>query len=73
MKPISQKEFDKFLLYVGCVYDRQKGDHRIYWRGDLKRPIVLPMYKNIPKFIIKNNTRLLVLTNKEYLEILKRI
>ena len=73
MKPISWKEFDKFLLYVGCVYERQKGDHRIYWRDDLKRPIVLPMYKNLPKFVIKNNIRLLGLTNKEYLEILKRI
>ncbi len=73
MKPISWKEFDKFLLYVGCIYDRQKGDHRIYWRSDLKRPIVLPMYKNLPKFVIKNNIRLLGLTNKEYLEILKKI
>ncbi len=73
MKPISWKEFDKFLLYVGCIYDRQKGDHRIYWRSDLKRPIVLPMYKNLPKFVIKNNIRLLGLTTKEYLEILKKI
>ncbi len=73
MKPISWKEFDKFLLYVDCIYDRQKGDHRIYWRSDLKRPIVLPMYKNLPKFVIKNNIRLLGLSTKEYLEILRKI
>jgi len=73
MNSISWKEFEKFLLFVGCIYDRQKGDHRIYWRSDLKRPIVLPMYKNLPKFIVKNNIRLLGLTTKEYLEILKKI
>ena len=54
MKSISWQDFEKFLFYVGCTYKRQKGDHKIYWRSDLKRPIVLPMYKNIPIFIIKN-------------------
>lgn len=73
MKSISWQDFEKFLFYVGCTYKRQKGDHKIYWRSDLKRPIVLPMYKNIPIFIIKNNIRLLGLTSKEYLVILKKL
>ncbi|HLC94669.1 MAG TPA: hypothetical protein VJH96_03830 [Patescibacteria group bacterium] len=32
---------------------RQKGNHRIYWRVGLERPIVLPTYKNLPIFIIR--------------------
>lgn len=73
LSPIKWKKFEKFLLYIGCVFKRQKGDHRIYWRKDLIRPIVLPKYDNLPKFIILNNLRTLGITVKEYLEILKRI
>ena len=70
---VDWKKFEKFLLYVGCVFKRQKGDHRIYWRVGLNRPIVLPMYKNLPIFIIRNNLRTLNITTEEYLEILKKI
>jgi len=73
LTPVKWKKFEKFLLYIGCVFKRQQGDHRIYWRKDLKRPIVLPMYNNLPKFIILNNLRTLGITVKEYLEILKRV
>ncbi|MEK7582536.1 MAG: type II toxin-antitoxin system HicA family toxin [Patescibacteria group bacterium] len=34
--PISWKKFEKVLLFVGCTFKRQKGDHRIYNRSDLK-------------------------------------
>lgn len=70
LRPIKWKDFEKFLLYVGCVFKRQKGDHRIYWRQDLKRPIVLPTYNNLPKFIILNNLRTLGMSVDEYLEII---
>ncbi|KKS69009.1 MAG: hypothetical protein UV41_C0067G0006 [Candidatus Daviesbacteria bacterium GW2011_GWA2_42_7] len=71
--PINWKEFEKFLIYVGCKFERQKGDHRIYWRSDLKRPVILPTYKNLPVFIIRNNLRTLKISHEEYLEILKNI
>lgn len=73
LKPIKWRRFEKFLLYVGCVLKRQKGDHRVYWREDLKRPIILPTYDEIPKFIIVSNLKTLGITVKEYLEILQRI
>jgi len=71
--PIHYKKFEKFLFYVGCVFKRQKGDHIIYQRDDLKRPIVLPKEKTIPVFIILNILRTLKINRKEYLEILERI
>lgn len=70
---INWKDFEKFLLFVGCEFKRQKGDHRIYWRSDLKRPIVLPTYRELPIFIIRNNIRTLGISQKEYVEILKKI
>ena len=73
LRPISWKKFEKFLLFVGCNFKREKGDHRIYWRDGLKRPIVIPREKELPVFIIRNNLRILKIEIEEYLDILKRI
>jgi len=73
LTPIKWKHFEKFLLYIGCVFKRQRGDHRIYWRQGLKRPIVLPTYNNLPKFVILSNLRTLGMSVNEYLEILKKL
>lgn len=62
-----------FVLYVGCHYERKRGDHRIYWRSDLKRPVVFPEDQEIPVFIIRNNLRTIGITPEEYLDILNRI
>ncbi len=71
--PISWKKFEKFILYVGCIFDRQKGDHLIYKRSDLKRPVVFPKDKEVQVFIIRNNLRVLSINHEEYLEILKQL
>jgi len=73
LTPIHWKKFEKFLLFVGCHLSREKGDHRIYWREGMKRPIVIPKDRNLPVFVIRNNLRVLGIKPKEYLEILKRI
>ena len=71
--PVHWKRFEKFLFFVGCTFEREKGDHRIYWRKDLKRPVVLPRDPQLPIFIIRNNLRVLGISSEEYLEILKQI
>ncbi len=73
LTPIHWKKFEKLLFFIGCRFKREKGDHRIYWRDDLNRPIVIPRDKNIPVFVIRNNLRLLKISHNEYLEILKRV
>lgn len=73
LTPIHWKKFDKLVLFLGCTFEREKGDHRIYGRKDLKRPVVFPRDTQVPIFIIKNNLRLLGISVQEYLEILERI
>lgn len=73
LTPIHWKRFEKFLLFVGCRFEREKGDHRIYWRSGLNRPVVIPRDEQLPIFIIRNNLRLLGIKPEEYLEILKQI
>jgi len=48
LAPIHWKKFEKFLVYIGCHFEREKGDHRIYWREDLKRPVVIPRDTQLP-------------------------
>jgi predicted RNA binding protein YcfA (HicA-like mRNA interferase family) len=71
--PIQWKKFEKFLFFVGCVFDREKGDHRIYSREGLLRPIVIPRENQLPIFIIRNNLRLLNIDHQEYLDILEQL
>ena len=73
LTPIHWKRFEKVLLYLGCKFVREKGDHRVYWREGLERPIIIPREKELSKFIIRNNLRLLNINIDKYLEILKRI
>ena len=54
----------------GFVFDRQEGDHLIYVRDDIKRPVVIPMYKSVPVFIILNNLKTAGIPRKEYLSLL---
>jgi predicted RNA binding protein YcfA (HicA-like mRNA interferase family) len=70
---VNWKRFEKFLLYIGCRFTREKGDHRVYWRNGLKRPVVVPRDGDLPVFIIRNNLRILGISPEEYIEILERI
>ena len=73
LTPVKWKEFERFLLFVGCVFKRQSGGHRIYTRGGLKRPLVIPAHGTMPVFGIRNNIRLLGITTEQYFEILNKI
>lgn len=66
------KEFEKFIFAEGCTFVRSKGDHFIYQREGLDRPIVLPKYKTIPEFIISNNLRILGKTKQDILDFLNK-
>lgn len=73
LTPTSWKKFEKFLLFVGCEFIREKGDHRIYWRNGMIRPVVVPRDNQLPVFIIRNNLRVLGISTEEYNKILERI
>lgn len=73
IRPISYKKFERFLKSVGCRFIRQSGDHIIYRKEGLKRPIVFPREKQIPVTVIMTNLRTLGISREEYLEIIERI
>jgi predicted RNA binding protein YcfA (HicA-like mRNA interferase family) len=68
IQSIHWKEFEKFLLKVGCVFKREKGDHRVYWKEGIKRPIIVPRDTSLPAFIILNNLKVLGISREDYLK-----
>ncbi len=70
---ITNKQFQKFLVYLGCTLKRSHGDHFVYIRSGLIRPIIIPKDSPLPQFIIRNNLRLLGLTWEEFFDILNKL
>jgi predicted RNA binding protein YcfA (HicA-like mRNA interferase family) len=71
---ITPQEFERFLRYVGCVYVRQKGSHKVFHRAGLKRPIIVPIHGgDLPVFVVRNNLRLLNISLNDYQEMLERM
>lgn len=68
---IHWKRFEKFLLSVGCTFRRERGDHRMYYKTGLFRPIVIPHQSNLNPDIISNALKALKISTPAFLEMLK--
>lgn len=73
LTPTDWKHFEKFLTFVGCTLLREKGDHRIWGRTGLKRPVVIPKTSAIPIFVVRNNLRVLGISVQEYADIMGKV
>lgn len=69
---VDWKTFETFLRAQGCIFKRMKGDHRIYTKQGLKRPLVVPQNDPLPAFIILNNLRILGVKREALLTFLGR-
>lgn len=70
---VTNKRFQKFLVYAGCSLKRVSGDHFIYSRPDLSRPIIIPLDNPLPQFIVKNNLDILGISWAEFFKIMEEI
>ncbi|MBW1804256.1 MAG: type II toxin-antitoxin system HicA family toxin [Deltaproteobacteria bacterium] len=52
-----------------CV--RIEGDHFVYSKRGVNRPIVIPDWSDVPVFIIKNNLRSVGISREEYFSLLE--
>ncbi len=52
-----------------CV--RTEGDHFVYTKEGVARPVVIPDWHEVPVFIIKNNLRTAGITREEYFSLLE--
>lgn len=67
---IHWKDPEAVILNAGFTYDRTRGDHRVYVRDDVLRPVIIPMYDELPPRIIKNCLNTPGITRREFMEFL---
>jgi predicted RNA binding protein YcfA (HicA-like mRNA interferase family) len=72
IKPTHYQVQIKIFEMAGCVYARTKGDHVIYHYPGAIRPVVIPKYKEVPTFVIKNNMRIIGMSREKYFELLQK-
>ena len=73
IKPTHYQVQVKIFEMAGCVYVRTKGDHLIYRYLGAVRPVIIPKYKEVPTFVIKNNMRVIEMSREKYFELLQKV
>lgn len=71
LTPVHFRRLASVFEKAGWQYIGTKGDHMIYKKAGATRVVVIPKYKNIPVFIIKNNLRTAGISREEYLRLLQ--
>ena len=52
---------------------RTEGDHFVYVKPGVARPVVIPDWDEVPVFIIKNNLPTAGISRDEYFELLSKV
>jgi len=70
IRPVPYQQLIRIFEKDGFRFDRQSGDHRIYVKAGVKRPVVIPTYPAVPVFIIKNLLRTAGMSRERFFELL---
>jgi predicted RNA binding protein YcfA (HicA-like mRNA interferase family) len=70
LSPVSYKQLVKVFEAEGFRCIREEGDHMIFTKPGVIRPVVIPKYSAVPVFIIKNNLRSAGIPRDRYLDLL---
>ena len=69
IRPVSYQRLVKVFEKGGFAFNRQSGDHLIFTKPGIKRPLVIPMYREVPVFIIRNLLRTANMSRERYFEL----
>jgi predicted RNA binding protein YcfA (HicA-like mRNA interferase family) len=68
--PVSYKQLVKVFEADGFRCVRTEGDHMVFTKPGIVRPVVIPRYTAVPVFVIKNNLRTGGISRDRYFELL---
>lgn len=71
--PISSERLGNLFEKAGFKLVRQESDHLVYTKPVVLRPVVIPVRKDVPVFVIKNNLRTAGISREEYFKLLKEV
>ena len=70
LSPVSYKQLVKVFEAEGFICVRTEGDHMVFAKPGITRPVVIPRYAQVPIFIIKNNLKTGGISRERYFELL---
>ncbi len=70
--PVEWKTLERVFLAVGFRFARQEGSHRSYVKAGVARPVVIPTYREVPVFIIRNNLKTAGISREEFFRLLEQ-
>lgn len=72
-KPEHWRTVEAVFLADGFRFVRQEGSHRSYVKEGVARPVVIPTYKDVPVFIIRNNLKTAGISRDGYFALLEKV
>ncbi len=69
--PVHYRKIVRLLELEGFTLARERGDHMVFTKPEITRPIVVPRYDPLPVFIIKNVLRTAGISRQRYFELLE--
>jgi predicted RNA binding protein YcfA (HicA-like mRNA interferase family) len=72
LSPVSYKRLAAVFEADGFVCVRVEGDHLVFTKPGVIRPVVIPRYAAVPVFVIKNNLRTAGISRDTYFQLLSR-
>ena len=73
LSPVTYKQLVKAFEADGFRQVRTEGDHMVFTKPGVIRPVVIPRYAAVPVFIIKNNLRSAGISRDRYFELLGQV
>ncbi len=70
--PVRWQILECIFKKAGFSFERQSGDHKVYSKRGVHRPIIIPLYKEVSLDIIKANMKTANMTREEYFKFLKK-
>jgi len=70
--PVGWKTLERVFLAAGFQFARQEGSHRSYTKPGVVRPVVIPTYREVPVFIIRNNLKTAGISRDDYFRLLEQ-
>ena len=72
IQPVPYQTLVRIFERDGFRFARQSGDHLIYTKPGIKRPVVIPAYHTVPVFIIRNLPQTAGMSRERYFELLSQ-
>ncbi len=70
--PVPYRKLVRVLELEGFVFDRQRGDHMMFTKPGITRPVVITRDNPVPVFIIKNVLHTARISRERYFQLLAR-